>query len=447
MATKELTVGSPLRLIIHFAFPIFLGNLFQQLYNFVDALIVGRTLGVESLAAVGSTAPYIFLVISFIFASTQGFTVITAQRFGAKDYDNVRKSLVASMILSAILMVVITLISAPFTHQLLIFLNTPEAILPQAEKYLFIMFAGIFATVFYNVSSNIIRALGDSKTPLYFLIFSSVLNVILDLIFILKFHWGVQGAGLATVVSQLVSTILCITFMFWKFPILKLEKNDLKVPENFLFEHIRVGIPMGIQMSVLATGMVIMQYVLNGFGTNAVAAFTTSMRVDQLFTQVYLALGVTMAVYTAQNFGAGLMQRIRQGARIAVALVVGMTVFSIIVISLFSENMISWFMSETNIEVMALAKEYLHIIMCFFLFLGLLMVYRNILQGMGRVVTPLMSGIAELVARGGCAILLGYYFGYTGLCYATPAAWILASIVLYIGYKINLKRNKAKLII
>ncbi len=445
MAQKELTSGKPFKLIVAFMLPVMLGNMFQQFYNFADALIVGRYLGIASLGAIGATTPWIFLVISFIFASTQGFSVVTAQKFGAGEFELVKKSFCASIILSAFLMFIMTLLSAPFTSFLLEILNTPKDILALASDYLYIMFIGIFATVFYNVSSNTIRALGDSKTPLYFLIFSSILNIFLDILFISKFHWGIKGAGYATVLSQGVSTILCMSYMFVKFPILRTHKSDWKVSKEFLYEHLKIGIPMGFQMSVLTLGILALQFVLNGFGTAAVAGYTTAMRIEQIFSQSLLALGATMAVFSAQNFGAGKMTRIRQGARCAVIIVAIISIFSIVVLSLFARPIVELFMSVPNEEVTRLALLYIHIVMIFFFFLGVLLVYRNILQGMGSVIVPLASGSAELIARALFAIVLGHYFNYLGACFATPAAWISASIVLYVGYKISLvKRVKNK---
>ncbi len=441
MATKELTSGSPIKLITFFMLPIFLGNIFQQLYNLVDALIVGRIIGINALAAVGATSPIIFMIISFIFASTQGFTVITAQKFGAREYDLVKKSLAASIVLSAALTIIVTLISAPFSYQMLAFLRTPADIIDMADTYLFIMLVGIFATVFYNLSSNIIRALGDSKTPLYFLIFASILNVFLDIYFIVNLKMGIAGAGWATVLSQAVSTILCLAFMFWKFPILRLKKEDWNVSKDFYMEHLRVGIPMGFQMSVLSIGIIALQFVLNGFGSVAVAAFTTAMRVDQLFTQVYLALGATMAVFAAQNFGAKKLSRIKEGAKASILIAFITSIFSILVLTFFSGDLVALFMSEVDPEVVRLAEIYLHILMIFFFFLGVLLIFRNILQGMGSVMAPLASGIAELIARTACAFIFGHYFGYVGICTATPAAWAAAALVLFIGYKISLIKH------
>lgn len=445
MATKELTSGNPLKLIILFMIPIFLGNLFQQIYSLVDTLIVGRTIGLNALAAVGATGPMIFLIISFIFASTQGFAVVTAQKFGARDYELVRKSVTSGFILSFILTVVMTLISAPFTIQMLSFLRTPSDIIQLSNDYLFIMFIGIIATVFYNYSSNVIRALGDSKTPLYFLIFASILNIFLDLIFILKFHMGVKGAAWATVVSQAVSTILCLTFMFLRFPILRLKKSDWFVDMKFLYEHLRIGIPMGFQMSVLTIGIIAVQYVLNGLGSIAIAAYTTAVRVDQLASQSLLALGAAVATYTAQNFGAKKMSRIREGAKASIFIIFIISLLCAVFILTCGEFVVGLFMDVPNEEVIRLAMQYLHVIIIFFFFLGMLLLYRNILQGMGNVMAPLFSGLAELIMRVLAAFILVSPFGFLGICLASPVAWIAASIVLYVGYKISLVRNLKKI--
>ena len=445
MSTKDLTKNKPLGLILAFMLPIFIGNLFQLLYNFTDAIIVGRALGVAALGAVGACTPLIFMVTSFIFAATQGFSVVLAQKFGAGQFDFVKKSYASSIILSFGLTIFLTLLILPNTKSLLLFLHTPADIMDMAQSYLFIIFGGLFATIFYNMLSNTIRALGDSRTPLYFLILSSILNIILDLLFVVKLHFGVSGAAVATVISQIVSGVLCLILMYIKFPLLKLQLSDWRVNLAFLYEHLRIGIPMGIQISILSMGKVILQYVLNGFGTTAVAAFTTGMRVDQMFYQVYLALGITMANYTAQNYGANKISRIKEGAKISMRLVFGITIISIIILGFFSEQITALFMDIPNPEVIKLASLYLHIVMVFLFFLGTLLVYRNILQGIGAVGAPLLSGVVELIVRGGAAIFLGYYFKYTGICYATPLAWLTGAIVLFVGYRMSLYKNFRRL--
>lgn len=249
---------------------------------------------------------------------------------------------------------------------------------------------------------------------------------------------GVAGAGCATVLAQFVATILCVSFMLWKFPILHTQKEDWKIDKDFMLEHLRIGIPMGFQMSILTLGILALQYVLNGLGSIAVAAYTTAMRVDQIFSQVFVALGATMATFTAQNFGANKMARIKQGAKSALGIVITVTAFAVLVLTFFSQNLIQLFMSEPNEEVIKLGAMYLHIIMIFFIFLGLLLLYRNILQGMGQVVVPLLSGTTELIMRTVFAFAFGLKFGFLGICFATPAAWFGATVVLFSGYKISL---------
>ncbi len=444
MSIKDLTKDNPLKLILAFMLPIFIGNLFQLLYNFTDAVIVGRALGIAALGAVGATTPLIFMVISFVFATTQGFSVVLAQKFGAGQNDLVKKSYTSSIILSGMLTVILTLLIVPNTRNLLLYLNTPLDIIDMAQSYLAIIFGGLFATIFYNMLSNTIRALGDSKTPLYFLILSSILNIALDLLFVVKLKFGVSGAAYATIISQIISGVLCLILMQTKFPVLKLKLSDWKTNPSFLYEHIKIGIPMGIQISILSMGKVILQFVLNGFGTTAIAAFTTGMRVDQIFYQIYLALGITMANYTAQNFGANKISRIKEGAKISIRLVFIITVISILILALFSEQITSVFMKVPDSEVIKLASLYLHIIMIFLFFLGALLVYRNILQGIGSVGAPLLSGFVELIVRGASAIILAKYFSFAGICFATPLAWLSGAIVLFSGYRLNLYRNLKK---
>ena len=441
MATKELTKGNPYKLILLFMMPIFIGNAFQQMYMLVDSLIVGRIIGLNALASVGAAAPLIFLIISFVFSSTQGFTIITAQKFGAKEFDLVKKSFAASIILSSLLALVLTLISTPFSYVLLDFLRTPSDIINSSTSYLVIMFAGIFATVFYNLSSNTIRALGDSKTPLYFLILSSFINVFMDLLFIIKLNMGIKGAAYATVAAQALSTILCSGYMFAKFPVLHLKKQDWNLSKEFLYEHLRVGIPMGVQMSVMTLGIVAVQYVLNTFGSTAVAAFTAATRIDMMFSQAFVALGATMAVFTAQNFGAKQINRIKQGVKAGTVITISLSFALMLLITIFSRYMILWFMSEINQEVVTLAQQYLYIIMFFYIFFGFLMVLRNVMQGTGNVIGPLFSGLCELSARIFCAVVLGNYFGYVGICVATPAAWVVGTILLYILFKISINKH------
>ncbi len=440
MAERDLTQGAPLKEIILFTIPLLFGNVFQQLYSFFDTLIVGRTLGIKALAGVGATGPMIFFIIGFLFAYTQGLTIITAQRFGAKDYAGVRKSFTTSIILCLFTTLLFTLITVPLAGPVLQIMHTPSDIYNEAYIYMFISYLGLGTILFYNLLSNVIRALGDSKTPLYFLIIASILNIVLDLYFILSLHWGVAGAAIATVLSQGVSAVLCAFYMFKKFPILKLRKEDWKFDKEFAMEHLKIGFPMGIQMSVLTIGIIAVQFALNTLGSISIAAFTTAVRIDQLFSQSLVTLGATAATFTAQNFGAGKLKRIKEGAKASMFLVVTMSVIAAVLIIGLGETLVGLFLDKPDEQVVSLAMQYLHIIVIFYVFLGTLILFRNVLQGMGKVKAPLISGLAELVARTAAAFILCSYMGYLGVCLATPLAWIFAAIVLFTGYRIALKK-------
>lgn len=434
MTTKDMTIGNPTKLILGFAFPLYIGNLFQQFYNLVDTLIVGRTLGVDSLAAVGSTGAIAFLILGFILGLTAGFSVVTAQRFGAKDFQNVRKSFASIIILSILFSILLTIISSSTAMPLLQLMNTPQNIINEAFSYIFIMYLGIGTIVFYNALANIIRALGDSKTPLIFLIIASILNILLDLIFIIKFNMGVAGAGWATIIAQGISAILCLMFMLIKFPILRLNKNDWKIDWRFLWEHIRIGFPMGFQMSVMVIGIIALQIVLNSFGSDTVAAFTAGTKIEQVSGQSFLAIGVAMATYTAQNYGAGKINRIKIGAARCLKINTIITFINIAVIFFLGRNVVNIFIVGDYPHITSQAQLYMSIICLFHFCLGTILLYRNILQGMGSVKIPFLSGVIELIMRAGAAFLFGHFWGYFGVCFATPCAWVSGAIWLAFGY-------------
>ena len=440
MSTKDMTVGNPTKLILWFALPLFVGNLFQQFYNLVDTLIVGRTLGVNALAAVGSTGAIAFLVLGFVMGITSGFAVITAQRFGAQDYNGVRKSFTSIIILCLLITLFLTTISTSTTMSLLEFMNTPKNIIQEAYNYIFVIYLGIGTIIFYNAISNIIRALGDSKTPLAFLIIASIMNIILDLIFIVKFKMGVSGAGWATTLSQGFSAILCLAYMFYKFPILKLKKEDWKINWKLLWEHFRIGFPMGFQMSILTIGIIALQMVLNSFGSDTVAAFTAAVKVEQVASQAFLAIGVAIATYTAQNYGACKFNRIKIGASRCLRINIILTLISGIIIFLGGKYLVNLFINGDHPQITAQAQLYLCIISIFYFGLGTILLYRNVLQGMGNVKIPLMSGIIELVMRASAAFILAHYFGFLGVCFATPCAWVSGAIWLAVGYQKTIKK-------
>lgn len=431
---KDMTVGNPTKLIFSFAMPMLIGNIFQQFYSMADAVIVGRFVGVPALAAVGATGAMNFLVLGFVMGLTTGFSIIVAQFFGCNDEDKLRKSVAMSVYLSIISIILITFLSLVLSKPLLIFMNTPADILEDANKYISIIFAGIIVTIFYNLLSSILRALGDSKTPLYFLVVSSLINIILDLVFVINFSMGVAGAAYATVISQAISCVLCLIYISKKHPILKLKKKDWNIDYRIINKLLKLGIPTALQTSITAVGVMVIQSTINNFGSTIVAAYTAAAKVEQLATQPGLTFGLAMATYTGQNLGAGKIERIGIGLKKCIKLSMGFCIAGTVLVILFGGNLTQLFVSSEQYEVIAASKQYLNIVSIFFFVLGLLFIYRNALQGLGNAFVPLLSGAVELLMRVGVALTLSNYIGYTGICLASPIAWIAATILLMVAY-------------
>ena len=441
---KDLTEGNPLKLIVLFCIPLLIGNIFQQLYNIADLVIVGRTLGVEAFAAVGATAPLFFLIMFVIVGLTNGFAVVTGQRYGAKDYEGVRKSTAVSLILSGIITLICTILFSLFMHPILKWMNIPQNIYQDAYYYIEIIVIGLITTTLYNLLSSIIRALGDSKTPLYFLIVASILNIILALIAIKIFNLGVGGSAIAVILSQGFSVILCIYFIKLKFPILHLKKSDWNIIKTKEFikdakEHLRIGIPMGIQFSIIGIGIIIIQSVCNTFGSNVIAAITAALRIEQIATLPMASFGVALAAYVAQNYGAKKFKRIRQGVLNTSIINIILSIIMAFLMRYSGCDIIEAFIGSATKEIIDIAHQYLLISTVFYFFLGQIFIFRNALQGMGETMYPLFSCIAELVMRSFAAVYLAIHFGYIGIFYSGPIAWISAALILSLGYFLNLK--------
>lgn len=435
-----MTTGNPVKLILFFSIPLLIGNVFQQFYSMVDTIIVGRYVGVQALAAVGVTGSLSFLILGFTFGLTGGFSVIIAQRFGANDEDGLRKSVATSTILSIISTIIITLASMLSAKPVLSLMNTPDDIINDATIYIIIIYAGTCATVFYNMIAGILRSLGDSKTPLYFLILSSILNIILDLFFILNFNMGVRGAAYATVIAQGISGILCLIYALKKYPILRLKKEDWIWDKNFALKHLNVGIPMSLQFSITATGVMVLQTALNAFGSTVIAAYTAASKVEQIVTQPGISFGTTMATYCGQNLGAGKYDRIKEGVKKGSIITIMVSIIAAVVLFVFGKSLSTLFISSDQIEALNYSKQYLNTVAIFLPILGMLFIYRNSLQGIGDAFIPMMAGVAELVARVIVAFTLPAFIGYIGICLASPFAWIGATIPMAIKYRILIKR-------
>ena len=431
---KDMTTGNPGKMILDFTIPIFIGNVFQQFYSMADTVIVGKFVGTRALAAVGSTGTISFLIIGFVLGMTAGFTVLTAQKFGAGDMDAMRQTVGSAAVLSVVMSVILTVIGMAGMKPLLTFMHTPADIFADAYAYIMIICAGIFAQMLYNLLASILRALGNSKIPLYFLTFAALLNILLDLVFIIVFRMGASGAAYATVISQGVSGFLCLIYIMKKVPILHLKKDDWKPKRYLLWTQLGIGFPMALQYSITAIGTMMVQTSLNLLGSVQVAAFTAACKIEQVVTQAYVAMGTTMATYCAQNMGAGKVKRIRQGFKAAT--IMG-SIYSIVVAVLImtvGKYMTYLFLSGDVTEIMNLVDVYLKCVGVFFIPLAIVNLYRNGIQGMGYGLLPMMAGVAELFGRGVVAVIAANYKSYVGVCLASPAAWVMAGGLLIIMY-------------
>lgn len=441
---RDMTTGGPTGIILNFTIPIIAGNIFQQLYSMVDTVIVGKFVGTKALAAVGATGTICFLILGFLMGLTAGFTVLTSQRYGAGDLDGMRKTVGSAAVLSLICSLVITVISMAGMKPLLILMNTPEDIFQDAYQYIMIICGGILAQVLYNLLAGILRALGNSKTPLYFLLFSALLNIVLDLVFIIVFHLGAAGAAYVTVISQGISGLLCLGYIIRKVPALRLKKEDWRPEGRLIRNQLAIGFPMALQYSITAVGAMMVQSALNVLGSVHVAAFTAGSKIEQLLSQAYVAMGTTMATYCAQNMGAGKLDRIRQGFRS----VTGMGVIYSLAAGGFlffaGKYLTGLFLSEHLTLVMGYVDLYVKCVGVFFIPLAVVNIYRNGIQGMGYGFLPMMAGVAELAGRGLVAMAASARRSYLGTCLASPAAWILAGGLLLLMYWKIMKRLEQK---
>lgn len=441
---KSLTSGKPLKLVIWFTVPLLIGNMFQQLYSFMDALFVGRFIGLNALAAVGATGSLTFLVIGFAQGASSGLAIPTAQAFGARDERGVRRSFVASIWIAIMLTVLITALTAGLTMPMLKIMQTPQNIIQDSAAFVRVIFLGFGASMAFNMLSNQIRALGDSKTPLIFLIIACIVNIALDFLFILVFKMGVAGAGWATVTAQVFSSLCCVWYIGKRIPYLHLRKQDMTFDWAEIKKQLGISLPMGFQMSIIAIGAVILQVMLNTLGTDAVAAYTAAGRIDQLATMPAASFGVTMATYVAQNLGAREYARIRQGIHQTLALNCGVSAVLGGLIILFSKQLIGLFVAPDQTHVIAMAQTYFHFNSSMYWFLAILFTTRYTLQGLGQTGVPMLAGLFELIMRVIAGIGLVPLLGFTGASMANPLAWIGSVAVLITSYFHTMKKLKIR---
>jgi putative MATE family efflux protein len=428
--TKDLTEGNPLSLILEFSVPVLLGYLFQQFYNVTDTIIVGKSLGVQALAAVGSTGAVNFLIIGFVMGVCSGFAIPVAQRFGAKDFTTMRRYIANTVYLCIALSLVMAVLTVVFCRPLLLLMQTPADIVDRADGYIRIIFAGIPLIFLYNMVSGIIRALGDSRTPVYFLVLSSFLNIALDLIFILVCGWDVQGAALATVISQGVSGFACLIYMQKKFDIIRPVGGERKFNLNHCVILCGVGIPMGLQYSITAVGSVILQSSVNVLGSDSVAACTAAGKVGQFFCTVFDSLGTTMATYGGQNTGAGKISRLGTGVRDSMILASVYSAVVFFVYLFFGKQLIMLFMDKSETSIIRSAWIFLLENSSGYILLAAVNVVRFMIQGMGFSRFAVLSGVFEMIARSLMGIFMVPRFGFISAGLASPFAWLLADCFL-----------------
>lgn len=438
----DMTKGNIRKNILIFSWPVFAGSVLQQLYNMVDSILVGQFLGVNALAAVGATGSIFFLVIGFSDGFSRGLSVCISKYVGMGSLNKIKRSMALSLVLSLMVSIGLTLIGLFCARPLLELLDVPEEIMEDALTYIRVIYGGICITVMYNLLSNIARALGDSVTPLLSLALSAVMNILLDYLFLKVWKCKVAGVAVATLLTQVISAILCLIVCRQKYEELRLRKDDFQYGKKEVFLHIQQGFPMALQSSVVSLGVMVVSRTLNGFGTEAIAAYTAANRIDGVVNQCFSALGVSITTFCGQNTGAGQIKRVHQGIRSSMKIMLVLTLTG----AIFNLTIGKWLLTlftDKN-QILEMAEMHLTIISLFYPVFGILIIARNSLQGMGRVMIPMFSSFFELTARMLSALFLSKVIGFAGVCAANPSAWLLSLVVVFAAYHFVYLSQKRK---
>ena len=441
---KDMTAGSPGKLIITFDIPMMLGNIFQQFYTMADTMIVGQVVGVKALAAVGAGDWLVWLVLGIMTGITQGFSILVSQYYGAREKENLKCAVAKSYIMTALLSVVVLAVSEGTVYHVLLFLQTPDNVIDLTMLYLRLIFAGIPIIAAYNIFAAILRALGNSRSPLIAMIVAAVINVGLDLLFVAVFGWGIAGAAVATVIAQGFSALYCL-IVLRKIPDIRLEKKDFYRQPSMSLRLLELAVPLAIQNVIISVGGLVVQYVINGFGFLFVAGFTASNKLYGVLEMAAVSYGYAITTYVGQNLGAKKYQRIRKGVRSGTYMAVLTSAFISGMMVLFGRNVLSLFVSgepDQTRQVLDIAYKYLFIMAVFLWVLYLLYVYRSAIQGLGNTLIPLASGIAEFIMRVSVALLLPKLIGEDGIYYAEICAWSSAAVLLFVSYMIIIRKYK-----
>lgn len=441
MKTKTLTEGTPWKQILLFSIPIFWGNVFQLLYSMVDTKIVGSTLGTEALAAVGSVSTLHTLMTGFLNGLTLGFSLITAMCFGAKNRKRLKKTFAAAISLGVLTTLALVLMLIIFLHPVLNLLHVPQAQFEMAYAYISVLIVGLFATLFYNLCANTLRAIGDALTPLIFLIVATVSNIGLDYLFILGFQMGVQGAAYATVLAQLLSVVLCLIRIFRKFPILHIQKEDFRFDRELMAEMYKSGLSMGLMSCLVGIGTILLQSAINTLGTTVIVAHTAARKVFELVSLPNSVLGSAMATYCGQNYGARRFDRIRQGIRASLIIAAVWAVAVFLICHTIEGKLIQFVASTTNPDVIYWGSTYLKVDMSFIVICGVIVILRNSMQGFGDRVIPVFSSCIELAGKIIFAFVFAPMFAYWGIIWAEPMVWIAMVIPLIVKVVHVLKKE------
>ena len=441
MKTKTLTEGTPWKQILLFSIPIFWGNVFQLLYSLVDTKIVGSTLGTEALAAVGSVSTLHTLMTGFLNGLTLGFSLITAMCFGAKNRKRLKKTFAAAISLGVLTTLALVLMLMIFLHPVLNLLHVPQAQFEMAYAYISVLIVGLFATLFYNLCANTLRAIGDALTPLIFLIVATVSNIGLDYLFIIGFQMGVQGAAYATVLAQLLSVVLCLIRIFRKFPILHIQKEDFRFDRELMAEMYKSGLSMGLMSCLVGIGTILLQSAINTLGTTVIVAHTAARKVFELVSLPNSVLGSAMATYCGQNYGARRFDRIRQGIRASLIIAAVWAVAVFLICHTIEGKLIQFVASTTNPDVIYWGSTYLKVDMSFIVICGVIVILRNSMQGFGDRVIPVFSSCIELAGKIIFAFVFAPMFAYWGIIWAEPMVWIAMVIPLIVKVVHVLKKE------
>ena len=438
----SLTEGKILKSLVIFAIPILIGNIFQQLYNVADTAIIGNVLGDQALAAVGATTALYSLVIGFANGITNGFSVVLARVFGEKDEEKLKQTSALIYFLTVIISIILTLASVISLHSILVMLKTPENILPKTESYLHIILTFAIVTMLYNMFSGILRAIGDSKTPLYFLLLSSALNVGLDFLFVKGLNRGIGGAAEATVIAQIVSVSLCIVYIWKKCPVLKFSMRYLKWDKALVKELLLTGFSMGLMLVVVSIGSVALQSAVNSLGEQIIAAHTAARKIDEIFMMPLGTLATAAATFASQNFGAGKYDRVYKGIKDAVLIAIGWSACAILIVFAIGKYMVKWLTGTSDAEIISNALMYMKINIVFFLVLSILLVLRSSLQGVGRKIVPVLGSGVELILKFGAVNIITNRLGYFGVCILEPIIWGICAIMVLVDFVVYQKTYK-----